>query len=79
MVPQHIGPGCIHCMVGDYEDRRCTHGMVSVAEVWVTVKTHTFFLVASHLVGSKFLMEQDTGKGHWLVLGCMVGTTSTSL
>lgn len=65
--------------MGDYEDPKYTHGMVPVAEVWVTVKTPTFFLVASHLVGSKFLMEQDTGKGHWLVPGCLVGTTSTSL
>lgn len=74
---RHIGTGCMHCMV-------------PMAEVWVTVKTPTLSLVASHLAGRKMrgrledefshlLMKQDTEKGRWLVPGCPDGTTSTSL
>lgn len=54
----------------------CMHCVVPVAEVWVAVKTPTLSLVASHLAGRKFLMEQDTGKGHWPVPGCPDGPTS---
>lgn len=55
------------------------HGLVPLAEAWVTVKTPTLSLIASHLAGRKFLMEQDTEKGRRPVPGCPDGTTSTSL
>lgn len=50
-----------------------------MTEVWVTVKTPILSLLASHLAGRKFLMEQGTGKGCWPVPECPDGATPTSL